>query len=240
MVKTVNTANGTTHFFPVQHHKHTIGNAMAFVSHGTGHVEHAPMVVYFHGVSWAHAQSLESYLTSDQGVWDIRSALRTEKLLLVVPWGGPNSQHGFAPFLSATALTELMQTAMRVAMENGHAKQEVKHAPSPASLVLAGHSGGGWALLKAANTKTAYSRRLTDVWALDCMYWSEGRDWVKWCNANGGQTLHVRAFSKHGHEHLKPKAQADVMLKAPPGNADIQIVNVKHADMPKTYAPEFA
>ena len=31
-VKTVQDANGTTYFFPVQHHKHTIGNAMAFVS----------------------------------------------------------------------------------------------------------------------------------------------------------------------------------------------------------------
>ena len=238
-VKTVQNANGTTYFFPVQHHKHTIGNAMAFVSSGTGHVEHAPMVVYFHGVSWAHAQSLETYLHSDKGVWDIRTALRTEKLLLVVPWGGPNSQGGFASFLSATALTELMQTALRVAIANGHAKQEVAHVPSPSSLVLAGHSGGGLALLKAAKTKTPYSRLLTDVWALDCMYWHEANEWVKWCNDNNNQTLHVRAFSKHGHEHLKPKVQADAMLKASPRNADIQIVDVKHVDMPKTYAPEF-
>jgi len=239
MVKTVKNANGTTFFFPVQHHKHTIGNAMAFVSNGTGHVEHAPMVLYFHGMSWAHAHSLETYLSSDQGYWDIRTALRTEKLLLVVPWGGPNSQQGFAPFLGAAALTELMQTAMRVAIANGHAKKEVEHVPSPSSLVLAGHSGGGWALQKAANTKTRYSNLLTDVWALDCMYWHEGKEWVKWCNNNTKQTLHVRAFSKQGHEHLKPKVQADDMLKAPPKNADIQIVNVKHVDMPKTYAPEF-
>jgi hypothetical protein len=33
--------------------------------------------------------------------------------------------------------------------------------------------------------------------------------------------------------------QADAMLKARPQNADIQIVDVKHVDMPKTYAPEF-
>ena len=129
MVKTVKNANGTTHFFPVQHHKHTIGNAMAFVSLGTGLVEHAPVVVYFHGVSWAHAQTLETYLRSDNGVWDIRSVLRTEKLLLVVPWGGPNSQGGFASFLSATALTELIQTAIRVAVSNGAAKREVAHVP---------------------------------------------------------------------------------------------------------------
>ena len=96
--------------------------------------------------------------------------------------------------------------------------------------------------MPTASGKVSLNRSLvwTDVWALDCMYWHEGNDWVRWCNDNSGQTLHVRAFSKQGHEHLKPKVQADVMLKAPPRNADIEIVNVKHVDMPKTYAPEFA
>lgn len=236
MIRTVRSWNGTTHFFPVLHHMRKIGNAMAFVPNGTGLVEQAPMVVYFHGKSFAHAHNLETYLSSEKGIWDIRPALRMEKVLLVMPWGGPLSQGGFASFFGAAALAELIQTAMRVAVVNGAVKRtDVAEVPWPASLVLAGHSGGGLALLKAANAKTPYSRLLTDVWALDCMYWYEGKDWVKWCNENTGQTLHVRAANKP----LKPKVQADEMLKTRPKNADIEIVSVGHFDMPKTYAPEF-
>jgi hypothetical protein len=94
MIRTVRSWNGTTHFFPVQHHMRKIGNAMAFVPNGTGLVEQAPMVVYFHGVSFAHAQNIETYLSSEKGIWDIRTALSTEKMVLVVPWGGPRSQGG--------------------------------------------------------------------------------------------------------------------------------------------------
>jgi hypothetical protein len=195
----------------------------------------APMVVYFHGKSFADANNLETYLSSEKGIWDIRPVLRTEKLVLVMPWGGPLSQRGFASFFGATALTELIQTAMRVALVNGATKRELAEVPWPASLVLAGHSGGGLALLKAANAKTPYSRLLTDVWALDCMYWEEGKDWVKWCNENPDRTLHVRVANKP----LKPKVQAEAMLKTRPENADIEIVDVRHSDMPKTYAPEF-
>jgi hypothetical protein len=235
MVKTVKNGNGTTHFFPVLHGKRTIGRAMAFVPAGTGLVELAPMVVYFHGKSFADANNLETYLSSEKGIWDVRSVLRDEKVLLVMPWGGPLSQAGFASFFGATALTELIQTAMRVAVVNGSVKRELAEVPWPASLVLAGHSGGGLALLKAANAKTPYSRLLTDVWALDCMYWLEGKDWVKWCKENPDRTLHVRAADKP----RKPKVQAEEMLKAQPKNADIQIVGVGHFEMPKTYAPEF-
>jgi hypothetical protein len=237
MIKTVKSWNGTTHFFPVLNHQRTIGNAMAFVPNSTGLVEQVPMVIYFHGISFAHAQNLETYLSSEKGIWDIRSALSTEKMLLVVPWGGPMSQGSYAAFFSATALSELIQTAMRVAITNGSAKRQVAEVPWPAKLVLAGHSGGGLALLKAANAKTPYSRLLTDVWALDCMYWHEGNDWVRWCNRsdNANRTLHVRAVNKP----LKPKIQADEMLKHKPRNADIQIVNVGHFEMPKVYAPQF-
>jgi hypothetical protein len=238
MVKTVKDGNGTTHFFPVAVGKKTIGNAMAFVSASTGHVEQVPTVVYFHGKSFVNAQSLENYLGSESGIWDIRPVLRTEKLLVVAPWGGPDSQEGFAPFFGAAALTALIETAMRVAIVHGAVKRpEVVEVPYPASLVLAAHSGGGKALLKAAQAKTPYSNLLTDVWALDCMYWGEAQDWIKWCNSsgNGKRTLHVRAANKP----KKPKVQADEMLKTPPNNADIQIVEVGHFDMPKTFAPEF-
>jgi hypothetical protein len=235
MIRTVRSWNGTTHFFPVLHHMRKIGNAMCFVPNGTGLVEQAPMVVYFHGVSFVHAQNIETYLSSEKGIWDIRTALSTEKMVLVVPWGGPRSQNGYSSFFGAAALTELIQTAMRVAIVNGATKREVAEVPWPHRLVLAGHSGGGLALLKAANASTPYSRLVTDVWALDCMYWHEGGDWVRWCHKNTSRTLHVRAVNKP----LKPKIQADEMLKSKPKNADIQIVNVGHFEMPKVYAPQF-
>jgi hypothetical protein len=235
MVKTVKNGNGTTHFFPVVHGKRTIGRALAFVPTGVGLAEMAPMVVYFHGKSFEDANSLETYLASERGIWDIRPVLRDEKVLLVMPWGGPLSQRGFASFFGAAALTELIQTAMRVAVVNGGAKRELAEVPWPSSLVLAGHSGGGLALLRAANAKTPYSRLLTDVWALDCMYWQEGKDWVKWCNENPDRTLHVRVADKD----RKPRTEAKAMLKTRPKNADIQIVGVGHFAMPKTYAPEF-
>lgn len=223
MVQTVSDANGTTHFFDVNG-----GKALAFKPKGLTDSEAQAVLVYYHGYN--STNDLKSYMASVPKTRDLRPLLAATPMLLVEPWGGQKSE--FSKFVTASGLTALIDEAIGLA--------GIKKPPS--RVILAAHSGGGMQLPQAAESSFAHAERLTQVWALDCMYLNEGSRWVAWCRKNPGKTLRVRA-STHAWS-AKPKAQAEVIAKAADGgllpNANVDIVNLAHDSFPPTYVPEFS
>jgi hypothetical protein len=110
-------------------------------------------------------------------------------------------------------------------------------------VILAAHSGGGFALRAAASSSSVYVPLMGQVWALDCMYWGEGRQWVDWCRTNTAKRLRVRA-STH-QPSRRPRAEAETIRAATHiathsiQNADVDIVDLAHDDFPRTFIPTF-
>ena len=218
MVKTVSDDNGTTHFFDVNS-----GKALAFKPKSL--TEAQAVLVYYHGTS--SESGLQGYLAKKH---DLRSLLASKPMLFVMPWGGPDAR--FPGFVTATGLTALIKEGMRLAA-----------IPTPPSrVILAAHSGGGLDLPQAAESSFDYADRLTQVWALDCMYLGEGSRWIAWCRSNPGKTLRVRA-STHAFS-AKPRKEAEVIAKAAEGdllpNANVDIVNEAHDSLPEKYVEAFS
>jgi len=98
-------------------------------------------------------------------------------------------------------------------------------------------------LKAAANSSSSYLSLVGQVWGFDCMYSGEGNDWVRWCRANGGKRLRVRA-STHPPSR-KPREEAEKILAAvrnrtnPLRNADVEVVNLAHSLFPRTFIPAF-
>ena len=223
MVTTVSDDNGTTHFFDVNG-----GKALAFKPKGLTDPEPRAVLVFLHGYN--STSDLKSYMASTPDTRDLRPLLASRPLLLVEPWGGQSSD--FSKFVTATGLTTLIDEALKVAGMKS----------PPRAVILAAHSGGGMQLLPAVQSSFTYADRLTQVWALDCMYLGEGAKWINWCRTNSGKTLRVRA-STHPMS-AKPRSQAEAIAKAADGgllpNANVDIVDLAHDSFPPTFIPAFA
>jgi hypothetical protein len=187
MSKIQQDANGTSTFFGVEE-----GNvAMLFVPVAV-HIDHAPMIVYFHG--WSSSddtppKSIEEYIGSNP-VRDFRPLMKQKKVTLIEPWGGTYSKQFFS------AATPLGLPAMLDAAIG---------QTRPSSLIMVGFSGGGVALRNTAPklSGTTFSL-LSEVWCLDCMYSGEGDEWGSWSRKTGKR---LRVGLSSGESSGLPRAQ---------------------------------
>lgn len=229
MTTTVTDGNGTSHFVEVFDGKRVTGKALVFLPAGVTLAEQVPMLVYFHGYN--SQNDLDSYMKAAPAR-DLRKVLRGKKALLVEPWGGNKST--FGAFTSAAGLATLIEYAMFTAVSYGPPTRPCPvKPPPPASLILAGFSGGG-APLQAAVKAGPPPHLFKQVWCFDCMYSGEGAAWVKWAKANPDKTLRVRATTKESSG--KPRAEAKVVEAA---GLDAEIVEMSHEDCPATFIPKF-
>lgn len=252
---TVADANGTTHFFDVYGGQPivvkkgppvvvlpppVIGSAMLFIPQAVTLVEHAPMLVYYHGHNGS--SSIEGYVNAMKQR-DFRPLLREEEVLLVEPWGGVRSK--FGELGNAAGLGQLIKGAMAAALRlRPPARRLLGVTPYPRSLILAGFSGGGATLKKVViGSKADYIGLLSEVWCFDCMYSGEGQAWVDWAKANTmKKMLRVRVASGEGTG--SPRAQADVIRNAMKQNyeTNIDIADVTpsgHEDLPGKFIQDW-
>ena len=240
MVTSTTDANGTTHFFPVYQGGKQIGDAMAFLPTGVKIAEAVSTLVYFHGHN--DSADLPAYLRSNPTTRDLRPLLSAKQVTLIQPWGGHRS--AFRQFQTGDGLTALIEYGLRVMIEYATPTRPCPvQVPNPPAIILAAHSGGGTALEAAANSSSSYLNLVGQVWGFDCMYSGEGNDWVRWCRANGGKRLRVRA-STHSPSR-RPREEAEKILAAvrnrtnPLRNADVEVVNLAHSLFPRTFIPAF-
>lgn len=240
MVTSTTDANGTTHFFPVYRNGARIGDAMAFLPTSVKMAEAVSTLVYFHGHN--DSADLPAYLRSNPTTRDLRPLLSAKQVTLIQPWGGHGS--AFQQFQTGDGLTALIEYGLRVMIEYATPTRPCPvQVPNPPAIILAAHSGGGTALKAAANSSSSYLNLVSQVWGFDCMYSGEGNDWVRWCRANGGKRLRVRA-STHPPSR-KPREEAEKILAAvrnrtnPLRNADVEVVNLAHSLFPRTFIPAF-
>lgn len=195
MGKTVQDGNGTSTFFDLNGGK---TGAMLFVPVAV-HIDHAPLIVYFHGWSSADKtqhKSIEEYIGASS-LRDFRPLLKLKKVTLVEPWGGTYSNK-FGDAGTWSGLASLLDAAI------GQTR--------PASLILAGFSGGGVALRATAMklSGTTFSL-LSEVWCLDCMYHGEGAEWGSWSRAT---CKRLRVGLSSGESTGNPRSQERTIGKS--------------------------
>lgn len=249
MTTTITDGNGTTHFFDVydsvRHKRRTIpviGRSMLFIPLAASPVEQMPMLVYYHGHHGPN--TIEGYVGSIKER-DFRPRLKSKKVLLVEPQGGPWSD--FKGLKDSAGLATLIDQAMFIALTYGPPVRPGPPpgtpTPKPKSLILVGFSGGGKTLNRVVlDSKADYLDRLTEVWSFDSMYWGEGKRWVAWARdpANAKKKLRVRVSTKE--DSGSPRAQADVIRAAmkatPASNIDIaENVETTHEELPGLFIP---
>jgi hypothetical protein len=243
VIRTTTDANGTTHFFDLTDGRQKIGSAMVFVPIAVSIVESVPMLVYFHGHN--SQNSIEHYIAA-LPARDFRQSLSSKKVVLVEPWGGPGSN--FQRLQTANGLTALIDGAMVTAMENGNPTRPcLAKPPAPPRLILSGFSGGGVALNASVTANCAYANKLTDAWAFDCLYSSEGDThfWVNWARANPDKQVRIRVTPHSGSPPgQNKKIQEELVALRKQGiivsNLDVtDPVNVAHEECPGTFLPQW-
>jgi hypothetical protein len=247
MTQTVTDGNGTTHFFDVYPGKRTrnpnevIGRSMLFIPLAATPVEQMTMLVYYHG---HHGPSkIEGYVGSIKER-DFRPLLKSKKVLLVEPQGGPVSR--FGDLATPAGLTTLIDQAMFIALSFGPSRSMPAPGtptPKPKALIIAGFSGGGKALNSVVlDSKADYLNRLTEVWSFDSMYWAEGKRWVDWARAPGNAKKTLRVRLSDEEDSGSPRGQAkiirDAIKAAPTANIDIaDTVHATHEALPGLFIP---
>jgi hypothetical protein len=241
MTKTITDGNGTTHFFDVypakrtRDVKETIGRSMLFIPLAATPVEQMTVLVYYHG---HHGPStIEGYVGSIKER-DFRPKLKSKKVLLIEPEGGPVSK--FGALATPAGLTTLIDQAMFIAMTYGPPVRSMPAlgtpAPKPKSLIIAGFSGGGYALNNTVlDSKEPYLNQLTEAWSFDSMYWGEGQRWVDWAiGVPSSKKLRVRVTAEGGGETTgAPRSQHAVIMKGVPTNVDMAAhVETTHEKLP--------
>jgi hypothetical protein len=196
---------------------------MLFIPQAVTAVEMVPMLIYYHGHHGP--DSIEGYLAGEKDR-DFRSLLKSTKVLLVEPQGGPMSH--FRRLGDPAGVSALIFRVMQTAFTLGPPVRSLpKPVPMPPSLILAGFSGGGKALNNVVmGSKEDYISRLTEVWCFDSMYSTEGAKWVEWAkdSDNAKKKLRVRVSTEVANSKGSPSGQADVIrdaIKATPGLIDI-------------------
>jgi len=190
MGKVATDGNGTTTTFDVKGDK---GEAMLFVPVSV-HIDQAPLMVFFHGHSDAddpNPQTLADYL-GDIPDRDFRPLLKLKKLMLIEPWGGTWSKFGTPG--TAVGLATLIEAAF------GKIR--------PASLILAGFSGGGATLKRVGmNLGGTWFSLLSEVWCLDCMYSAEGDEWGDWARKTKKRLRVGLSSGENSKPGMGPRAQ---------------------------------
>jgi hypothetical protein len=242
MTTTITDVNGTTHFFDVVRDGHIIGNSMMFIPVAVPVVEAAPMLVYFHGFN--SQTSIDHYIRA-MTQRDFRPKLASKKVVLVEPWGGTRSN--FGALVTGRGLAALIDSAMFTAISNGTPTRPCPvQPPPPPSLILAGFSGGGKSLNEAVIANSAYSDRLTEAWAFDCLYSEEGQNgtWIKWAKANDTKQLRIRVTT--GESSGSPRRENDIIRKAAskgsPALTNIDAADpasMNHEDCPISFIPQW-
>jgi hypothetical protein len=213
MGKSVTDGNGTTNFFDVKGDK---GEAMLFVPVSV-HIDQVPLMVFFHGHSdddKPNPQTIADYI-DDISDRDFRPLLKLKKVVLIEPWGGTWSKFGRPA--TAAGLPALIEAAIGTTR--------------PASLILAGFSGGGDALRAVGmNLGGTWFSLLSEVWCLDCMYSGEGDDWGNWARKNKKR---LRVGLSSG-ENSKPGKGPRAQVKAIGTGDTITIENIDcgHEELP--------
>jgi hypothetical protein len=248
MTTTITNGNGTTHFFDVYPAKRTrnpkdiIGRSMLFIPLAATPVEQMTVLVYYHG---HHGPAtIEGYVKSSTDR-DFRPKLRSKKVLLIQPQGGPKSR--FGALATPAGLTTLLDQAMFIAVTYGPGARSMPPlgtpAPKPKALIIAGFSGGGKALNKVVlDSKEPYLQRLTEAWSLDSMYWGEGQRWVDWAiSVPSSKTLRVRVTAAGGGESTgAPRSQHAVIMKGVPTNVDMDApIKTTHEKLPGMFIDQW-
>jgi glycosidase len=248
MTKTITDGNGTTHFFDVypakrtRNVKETIGRSMLFIPLAATPVEQMTVLVYYHG---HHGPStIEGYVGSIKER-DFRPKLKSKKVLLIEPQGGPVSR--FGALATPAGLTTLLDQAMFIAMTYGPPVRSMPAlgtpAPKPKSLIIAGFSGGGYALNNTVlDSKEPYLNQLTEAWSFDSMYWGEGQRWVDWAiGVPSSKKLRVRVTAPGGGETTgAPRSQHAVIMKGVPTNVDMDApIATTHEKLPGLFVDQW-
>jgi hypothetical protein len=243
MTTTTTDGNGTTHFFDVYPANRTrnpndvIGRSMLFVPLGATAVEQMTVLVYYHGHHGP--DTIEGYVRSSKHR-DFRPKLRSKKVLLIEPQGGPKSR--FGALATAAGLTTLLEQAMFIATTYGPPVRPMPPLgtpmPKPKALIIAGFSGGGYALNNTVlDSKEAYLNQLTEAWSFDSMYWAEGKKWDAWARERGNAKKMLRVRVSTGEDTGSLRGQAEIIRTAikasPTPNTDIdQPVKTSHEELP--------
>ena len=253
---TATDGNGTTHFFDVvgrfsdglqltrigPHQMRLsnadLGRAMLFIPRAVSSVGQVPMLIYYHG---HHGPKLIEGYIAGQKERDFRPLLKSTKVLLLEPQGGPVSK--FGALGDPAHLDTLIDRAMYAALTVGPlpARPVPKPTPKPQSIIFAGFSGGGATLKNVViGVKADYVSRITEVWCFDCMYSGEGKKWVDWATTTK-KTLRVRVSNEEGTG--APRAQAKIIRDtkaATPMSDNIDIADVtksSHEALPSKFIP---
>jgi len=251
--KTITDGNGTTKFFdvsgdirlvkpgtpPVYLPGDTIGRTMLFVPQAVTVAWQAPMVIYYHG---HHGPALIDDYITEMPERDFRPLLKSLKVVLVEPQGGPLSKFGMlgTPAGVSKLINQAMSAALRITTR-GPGQRMPDPQPKPWPLIFVGFSGGGATLKNVVITdKADYASQITEAWCFDCMYSGEGNAWVKWTTKY--KKLRVRCSTEEGTG--SPRAQAEVIRQAkkahPALNIDIaDTVKSTHEGLPGMFLPEF-
>ena len=236
MTKTVTDGNGTTNFIEVFNGKTVIGTAMVFQPLAVARVEAVPMLVYYHGHN--SQSSIEGYIKA-MTQRDFRPLLATKQVLLVEPWGGMKSKFGV--LATGGGLSTLIESAMFFAISNGPASRDCPvKPPPPASLILAGFSGGGAPLNAVVASNSPSLGLLKEAWAFDCLYSEEGQNktWVDWAKANSGKQLRVRVTT--GESSGSPRRENKIIRATPLPNIDADDpTSMGHEDCPAAFIPKW-
>jgi len=236
MTKTVTDGNGTTNFIEVFNGKTVLGTAMVFQPIAVSRVQAVPMLVYYHGHN--SQSSIEGYIKAMKQR-DFRPALAGKQVLLVEPWGGMKSKFGV--LATGAGLTTLIDSAMFFAISNGPTSQDCPvKAPPPASLILAGFSGGGAPLNAVVASGSTSLSMLTEAWAFDCLYSEEGQNktWVNWAKANSSKQVRIRVTT--GESSGSPRRENKIIRATPLSNIDADDpASMGHEDCPGSFIPKW-
>lgn len=256
---TTTDGNGTTHFFDVMGmfrdgfqttrvgpktihlgNAH-LGRAMLFIPAAVSVAEQVPMLVYYHGHHGPN--DIEGYIRGN-AARDFRPLLKSKKVVLVQPQGGPVSK--FGPLGTPAGLRSLIERAMMAAFAVGRPPRKTpRSVPKPPALILAGFSGGGATLNNVVfGSKADYIDLLAEVWSFDSMYSGEGQKWVEWAraSANAKKKLRVRVSTEVAGS--SPDDQAAVVRKAAKpasaGTIDIDApIESSHEGLPGKFIPQW-
>ena len=216
-----------------------IGTALLFIPQAVTLADQVPMLVYYHGHHGP--QSIEGYV-NELKERDFRPLLRSTKVLLVEPQGGPLSR--FGQLGTPAGLTRLIDQAMSTALRLGPPGRRMPDPiPKPSSLILAGFSGGGAALNNVVlDVKADYISRLSEVWCFDSMYSFEGKKWVDWVRQAGNSKRQLRVRVSTEEANGRPGAQARVINQALTWAGEIDVeepVESTHEGLPSKFIADW-
>lgn len=151
------------------------------------------LILYLHGhhraAPWPPTLTINQYWNAARySYFAFREGLNTsgKNAILVAPTLGPRSQAG--RLARAGGLGDYLDAVMAALAAYGPFGQ----APTPGTIVLACHSGGGAPMRAIATTTQRYGPQIKECWGFDCLY-NTGDEtvWARWAQSRPDANLYI-------------------------------------------------